>query len=510
MTDERILSRNDTKWPMVGLLGLFLLILVSAAVSADEVPYEPVEVVELGAWRDQGGLGKDLRFDQSPDGERLVLLGYASPHDLRVTDRDLKTLAVLDPPNDNAVVEGMRWSSTGEWVCAWGSADDVDHDLMWVWNGLTYQLSDWLYENFTTPLRQLDSAFFQSHDEILALAGRDENGTSRLLLVETSTSDIRRNIPWEDNATIIRLGTDQMRLVCIDERGTVMGIAGSNWENVDDLGGHDIAPSSDSLGIRTNQPWMVGYEDGSVAIWGGNPAIHERSAYFGPGPIQAISWVFVYRGGDSYYIVGTPGVSGGSTLMTYFYNPDLQPDGPASEPMEYASPVISLVGDSKVEGQVWAGFEDGTLRLFNVTIIPNLPPVITIESPIEWEKYREDFTATGIVTDDHDNIQFVTVIIEGGEGFRADVVGERWTYLVNISNVRRGSVSFHVVTSDGRNETENGTFFVVPWEVGDDDEELPRWFPLIPFTIAIIALTLFYYWRRSNHMKNEGRSQRHS
>jgi len=501
MTHETLMPRADAGWPLCGLLAMFLLVLLAAVVSADEVLWEDVELVESGNWKDPGGSGSHLRFDQSYDGDRLVLLGYASPNDVRVTDRDLTTLAVLVPPNEDPVVEGVRWSETGDWVCAWGTAADEDRDLLWLWDGTTYQPSDWIFENFTTPLHDLDSILFMSLDAILALSGRDENGTSRVLLVETFTSAVRRDFPWEDNATVVQLGTDTMRLVCVDDRGIVTTIAGSDWTEVEVLGGHDVVPSSDSLGARRNLPWIVGYEDGSAGFWGGNPVVLQRSADLGTDPIQAISWAIALDEGDNYYLVGTPSPSGGSELMAYYFDLERGPDNPASEPVEYTSPMTSMVGDAKVNGQVWIAFEDGAIRLLNVTVIHDLPPTITIEVPRHQKEYRENFTATGIVTDDHDMIEYVRV--RSGDGFNwsdAEVVDGRWTFEVDVTVLEPDRVYFTVEAYDGRHRVSNITFFQVPKD-NDEGGEWPRGIPMIPIAAAVIVLTIYYYRRRQKGME---------
>jgi hypothetical protein len=492
MSDEVIHSPFATRWLTHGLLALLLLLLVAAVASANVPHWERVDLVEKGNWRDPGGLGSELRFDQTNDGERLVLLGYASPNDLRVVDRNVDTLAVLEPPGEDPVIEGVRWSDTGEWVCAWGMADGIDHDLLWIWNSTTYEPSDWLFENHTTPLADLDSILFMGGDEIMALAGRDANGTSLVILVETSTGDIRREVPWDDNATVVQLGTDTMRVVCIDERGTVSTISGFDWTEFEDLGGHDAEPSSDSLGLRTNQPWIVGYHDGSAAFWGGNPLVHERSAYLDEGPIQAITWVRTGSEGQNYYLVGTPSATRGSVLRAYYYDTTTEPDVPTSDSMGFPNPMTSMAGDAKVNGQAWIAFDDGSLSLVNVSIIPDLPPVITIETPIANKMYREDFTATGTVTDDHDNIQYVRVIIQGGEGFNATVTGDRWTYEVNITDVGTGVYTFIVVTSDGVHEASNSSSLQLPWVESEDDVLSGNQKLAI---VIVVALAIFLSWR---------------
>ncbi|UCC94093.1 MAG: hypothetical protein JSW25_05385 [Thermoplasmata archaeon] len=471
------------------LSSVFFVLVIATAVTAEDRLYFDVDITEVGTWSDPGGGGQDIIIDQSSDGERLVLLGYSSPDDIRLTDRDLNTIAVLFPPRDGVTVRGVHWSSSGEWVCAWGSVGGGSDDLMWMWDTDTYQPSDWLFENYTAPLAHVDSVLFMIGDEIMAISGRDSNGTSRVLLIETSTSDIRRNYRWEDNASVVRMGTDNMRLICLEDTGTIRTIHGTNWEVVEDLGGHDVAPSSDSFGLRANEPWLVGYEDGSAAFWGGNPAVHERSADFGAGPVLGIGWAYSVM--DHYYLVATPS-TGGSKLMAYNFNLNQDPAGPASQPVEYEGVVTSMFSDAKVRGQFWLGFDDGSVRHLNVSVIPDLPPFITIEVPVLDKEYTADFIARGKVYDDHDNIQYVRVILHDGDGFDANVTGDTWTYQINISEVGTGVFAFIVTTEDGKHEAMNSTSFVIPGD-GEDDELFTGNQTLA--IVVAVAVVLFLSWR---------------
>jgi hypothetical protein len=469
-----------------------LLVLVASIASADGPEWDDVELVELGKWQDPGGYGPIVQIDQTSDGDRLLVLASGSPDRIRITDRDLDTLAVLEPPHEDPLIEGAHWTDSGDWVYAWGSAEGVDHDLLWMWNTTDYRPSDWLFENYTTPLQRLYSAVFMPGDEILALAGRDDNGTSRVLIVETHTSDVRRDYPWEDNATVVRVGTDMMVVICLDERGTISTVGGSDWTSTVDLGGNDVAPSSDTLGLRDRLPWLVGYEDGGVSMWGGNPPVHERSTDFGDGPVQGLSWAMT----DSfhYYMVAVPSASGGSVLSAYFYHLNEYPDYPASVPVEFTAPVTYMLGDIMVAGQVWIGFQDGTVRLMNASIIHNMIPVVTIEVPEFQKDYTEDFTATGIVTDDLDRLEYVRVLVGDGNWTPVEVTEGRWSYRVDVSKLSGGEGVFRVEAFDGKHLTENRTFFQLPPE--DDDED--KWgerIPWITLVVVIIALVPILLWR---------------
>ncbi|UCC94094.1 MAG: WD40 repeat domain-containing protein [Thermoplasmata archaeon] len=481
---------------------MFLVILTATIASAIVTDNYRMEMKEIGTWNDPGGQGNIDQIDLTSEGDRLALLGYSSPGDLRVTDRELETLAVLEPPHEGAVIEGVRWSVKTRWICAWGSAEEVDHDLFWLWDAETYKLSDQMFDNYTTPLDRLDSAVFVGEDMILALAGRDANGTSRLILIETHSSNIRRDFEWADNTTIVRLGITGSLLLAVDETGTTWTVDSSDWTTLTNMGGHEAAPTADSLATSARFTYIVGYEDGSVAFWYNFPLIHERSAYFGDGPIQGIAWMFM--GGTPYYMAVTPGASGGSQVNAYVYNIDSDPATHLSGPMDYPVALTSLATDPMVEGQAWLGFEDGTIRLLNLTIDYNDPPVITIEVPEEGKEYSENFTATGTYYDDWDNVVYINVEVGEYNGTAPVWADGRWSLEINISYLPSGTNTMVVMTGDDFQHTTNQTTFKVvhPPDPDDDDDDDGQAIDMLYVVIAVsvvavvIIIALLYIRRR--------------
>ena len=106
---------------------------------------------------------------------------------------------------------------------------DSDSDFFQVWDVPAYQPTDTPFENVTSSLPSISDARFLAGGLIMAIAGRDANGTSRLLIVETNNMNVHRNIPWEANATILYLRSDGIDLHVVDELGTVTTMSTTDW-----------------------------------------------------------------------------------------------------------------------------------------------------------------------------------------------------------------------------------------------------------------------------------------
>lgn len=474
------------------LATLCLLFILASLVSAERF-WDDVEIRVVETWSDPGGGGRDLMFDVSSDGTRIVLAGYRAEGDLLVTDRGLDVLATLTPPGEGTTVEGVHWSQTGRWVYAWGTAEGVDHDLLWMWNGTSYEPTEELFENSTTPLARLDSVLFVAEDDILVLAGRDANGTSRVILWETLWSTVRRDLVWDGNATVSHVGTDISFIVCIDGRGNVTTIGGYDWDEVRDLGGHASTPTATSLNTYFRYTWIVGYVDGTAGFWGGYPLRLEMNASFGDGPVQATSFCIPF--GEGYYLVATPDTSTTSRVAAYYFDAGVRADNPVSEPMVLPSTLTMMAMDLLVEGQVWCGFSDGSIALLNVTTVPDLPPWAAIEVPTWQQDVTGDFVASGTYHDDHDAIEYIRVSIAGSEWKDANFSDGRWTFPVDVSLYGEGEQRLVVAVYDGRTESFNETFFELPLTNGVKDE-WPRGVPAIPLTVLAVGLLLFWVWRR--------------
>jgi hypothetical protein len=501
MGGEEIQFLSKFRRATLGLMAFSLLLLLASFVSADQ-EWDDVELREVDSWKDPSGNGTDLQMDISHDMDRLLLVGYGGPDEIRVVDRDVKTIATLVPPGINPTVKGARWSQSGTWIVAWGRAEDNDSDFLSAWNGTTYEPADNLFENDTTPLVEIGSAVFMAFGDLLFISGRDVNGTSRVLLVETSSMTVHKDYPWENDATITYLVTDGLSILCIDETGVITSIGGTDWSEVvrfEDGSSH--RPSSHAISSPSRNPWVIGYEDGSVYFWQGYPIFFSGDIDLGAGPVQGLAWTFTDPG--SYYMVALPGEGQGSQLSVLYKEYDNTSVLPVSNTIDTGSPVTILMMDKDPPGNVWAAFADGSLGYYNATIILNLPPEVTIDVPLHQQLYTGKVRFEGSFSDDHDNTQWVKVRVDDDDFQDANLVGNLWWYEIDTDLIREGLHVFNIEVFDGRHQTGSAEIFNTPQEPYNNDEEGPPGIPQIPFLIVAIAVVVILLWRRAHRTDGE-------
>lgn len=485
----------------LGLIALCLLLLLTSAVSAIQT-WDDVDLKEVDHWKDPAGNGADLMIDISHDMDRLLLVGYGGPDEIRVVDREVKTIATLVPPGTDPTVKGARWSQSGTWIVAWGRAEGNDTDFLTAWNGTTYEPAYNLFENDTTPLVEISSAVFMAGDDVLFIGGRDVNGTSMLLLVETGPMNVHINYTWEKDATIMYLGTDGMALQCIDETGVLTNIGGTTWMEMERFEeGSSRKPSSSSISSPGRNPWAIGYEDGSAFFWQGYPIVFSGDADLGSGPVQGIAWTFKDVGG--YYVVALPGEGQGSRLTVLYNEWDNTSAIPVSDTVDAVSAVTMLIMDAKAPGNIWAAFADGSLGYYNVSNIIDLPPEITIDVPHYLQEYTGKVRFEGRFSDDHDRVNSVKVRIDTDDWVDANLIGNVWWYEVDTDTLYGGFHTVNVKAFDGRHEGQWSEFFNTPQETYNDDAEWPPGIPQIPILIIAIVVVIYLLWRRSRRTEGE-------
>ena len=126
---------------------VLILLVVGAPWASAELPWwDDGTMAAVGSWQDPSGEGSDLQLEFSPDGSMLLMVGYGSPDEIRVADRDIQLVTTLSPPGLNATVKGARWSHQGTWVVAWGREEGGSRDYLRAWGTASFERSDSLFE----------------------------------------------------------------------------------------------------------------------------------------------------------------------------------------------------------------------------------------------------------------------------------------------------------------------------------------------------------------------------
>ncbi|MCK5415760.1 MAG: hypothetical protein KAJ35_10300, partial [Thermoplasmata archaeon] len=446
---------------------LTALLILIPPTAAQDIMWEDIAITVVDSWDDPLGEGEELLLDVSPDGSKLALAGTGGRGELRVTDRDLATIAVLSHPSFDIHFKGVRWSEVGTWLAAWGIDESQDGDLLRFWNATTLEPTTDLVLNTTVYLETIHAVQFLAYDLIIALSGLDENGTSRVLLTETRTGILLQNIEWRDGLSVLFLGNDMRGLLCIDETGDVTFIGGSSWTNVTLFKGRGSRPTAHSAYPPMNKEWLVGYEDGWFKFWGNRYRDDVTVLNItDKGPVQGIAWAYDIM--VQYFVVAVPGSSGGSSIVCYFLvNASMPIIDVTWEQVGTVAAVTLLLTDPSTEGLVWTAFADGSVTLYRMQTISNAAPQVTIEMPEHDEAHTKPFLAHGTVVDDHDRLVSVQVQIDEGNWFDANVSGEEWSYKVGTDFLKEGGHTLYVDAFDGRSHTIEQVRYHVPHDRDD-------------------------------------------
>lgn len=495
---------TNARWKGVLLPTMLVLaLLLGGPLAAEEepepyIPWYDAEIVIVDSWKDPQAEGAPIMFHTSSDGTKLLVSGFEGADDLRVMDRAGKTLSVLDLPMENATIKGILWTWGETWLTAWGSSEGNDTDWFAMWDADTYEPTGEVFENGTTPLPIVDAAYFMADDFIVVLAGRDINGTSRVLVLETPDLGVRADIAWKDNTTVLFMGTDGSDVLVADELGAITTIGSSSWSELNRYEGFDTRPTAVSFASSQEpKPWMLGYEDGRTFFWKCCPWAPAGNGSHGPGPLQALTWIELDE--VELHVLAVPS-EGGSTLSahrTYFEH---EGRDRISGPLFTEGAATMMATDPMVPGQVWAGFSDGTLALLNVTLTVDEPPQADVFEPEHTTALiRGTVMFRGNVTDDHDNITWVRVRLDDGEWEDAEWADGEWWFELDTTDISGESLVLYVKAFDGRTESfEWRVFynFLGPGKGPDRMEHFWYWFTGCTSMVVIMVVVLYYsLWR---------------
>ena len=353
--------------PLVSIV-ILVVFLVAFTILMDHRPkttgtsHFDSSFAETGSWRDPGGAGSDLRVDPSPDGSRLLLVGYGAPNELRVTDRSLKTLAVLEPPGTPFAAKGAVWSETARYIIAWGRVSGASMDAIAVYNGTTYAPAGSAVPRESVPLTAVDCARFLAGERILALAGDDPNGTSTVVFLEIGPFALLKVNPVEGGATVLAIESDGSELLLFDDAGYLSVYSTRDWTPARRY--HDLNGTPTGWCIEPLYPWLAGDSTGRVTAWQGHHQYAKMNLTLASRPVEAICW----GGGESGALVGTPAEGGGSLIQAWGIDiGGAEPSVVVAEARTNQT-VVMMASDHATKGGVLAAFDDGTLKTYRLDV----------------------------------------------------------------------------------------------------------------------------------------------
>ena len=351
--------------------------------------YEPprVDVVfnETGSWRDPGGAGADLRVDPSPDGSRLLLVGYGAPDELRVADRSLKTLAVLTPPGTPFAVSGAAWSEKGQYIIAWGRVAGASIDAIAVYGASTYAPADSVVPRESVPLTTVTCARFVARDRILAVSGDAPNGTSMVVFLEIGPFAFLKSSPVAGGAHVLAIESDGIDLVLLDDAGYLTVFSTRDWTLARRY--HDLSGAPTAWCVRPSYPWLAGDSTGRVTAWEGHPQWARMNMTMASRPVQALCWGSDKNGS----LVAVPASGGGSLLQAWALDLGGAMRSELVAEARTDETVVMMAPDPAAGGGVLAAFDDGTLRAYRLDVSVHRPP------PAPSGEWKDPFSWTVII-----------------------------------------------------------------------------------------------------------------
>ncbi len=345
------------------------LLLMGTIPVAYAFPYDPYRhsfLLEMESWRDPGGEGADLTLHINPVGDRLLLLGYGAPGEVRITDLDTGNPTVLETPGPGFNITGCHWSMSGDQVVVWG--DEGGEPRILVYDAGTASLNGSVAWLDLVDLGEVNDVIYLADDVMVAVAGRDTLGTSRLVLIETNAPSIRWNHEWEGNRSIVAMENNGREVMVLDSGENLTFLGGHDWNQfINHSEAFVGGPSAWSL--PNGMPGIFGDQGGRVVMCTFPTDTPLRNVSVGEGPVLGVAWTPI-RYSNFVVAMGRPG--GGTRLSAWqsWSYPPLQEDARemCSLAIEgYATMIVPYPGSNQT---MYVATEDGTLRQVRYDVSP--------------------------------------------------------------------------------------------------------------------------------------------
>jgi len=328
-----------------------------------------MELVELPGGVVSPGGASSFRFEYEHNGERLLFWGWTGPNDIRVMGEDLTTLHIIDLPWESFEVSDVKWSHGGS-ILVLGSNSTEGDDTLLVFKGPLLEWNSSYLPREIIPLVTIDAVSLLAGDNILAVAGRDINGTSCVIFQERVSRIIRSEHEIYDNLTIQTMGNIGMYVHAIDVEGGSAVFNTSNWafeERVEP----SVGPCQFSV-LRTNLPWTSGGLNGRLVVRE-NFQLNMTITYdVEIPPVQAST--YIKNDITSNLIVASPNGKGGSKIQVlHDYNGSFE----VGLEIDTDMTVTSMMLPQGEQFEFGVGFSNGVFKRYKVTedvIIHNKEP----------------------------------------------------------------------------------------------------------------------------------------
>ena len=368
-------SSNALLWTSVCLVALVLSVDGGAQQVQADNKFFTADLVELEGGRGPGSVVGPYQISYDHNGSQLLLWDRGGQGELRVLSGSFATLGTVELPATGFEVKGAQFGDATGHVIVWGRAASSANDTIIVFQPGDYATVPGYVPEGMVPLVSMDTVRFFDMNRILAVAGRDVNGTSRVVVIEMSTGLVMTNDTVDGNSTVVDIGNDCHSMTVLDDTGSVAVYQTTSWQMVRREKLFD-GPFT-SYNIDARRKWVFVSDDSFVA-WRYSPDASWVRGTVDGGAITSAVYLSLPMHGR--IVAAVPAAEGGSTLQLWRLDETLV--YVMDEEVSTDVAVSVLIGDPSSNDVMTVGFVDGSLKRYQLTIDP--VPKETDEFNIEF------------------------------------------------------------------------------------------------------------------------------
>jgi len=365
-------------------LAVVLTLVVPFPVTASQ--YYDVDITEEGPSLAPGEDSSDIAFESHPSRNHYLISGYGHAGEFRILDRDLDTVKVIEPPADGFEIRGCAFSYWQVRLLVWGraSGDAADTVHLYDVNQSAY-VSD-IVPNGTVPLVTIDQARLFATELILMVAGRDGNGTSKVMFIETMTNMVLNQLSVPGNRTVIHAEENGNHIPVMDERGGLLVFSSFNWTLSEQIGPLDADPTVYEL--HPDRFWTLGTEDGTVIVGQHYGDGFSYQHQVDEGPVEGALYSKLPNGAV-FTVTARPAEGDGSILEVWWTGDG---DWPFIEKMSLDRSVAFIHHVPGSDDLFFIGYRDGSVIQYRIEI-KEIPP----EDNDPWYKEGRIWVTVAVV-----------------------------------------------------------------------------------------------------------------
>lgn len=301
-----------------------------------------------------------VRYDEN--GANLLVWGHEGPNDIRLLGRDLATRKVLDLPSSGFTVKGVEWCEGSDHIVVWGSPGDDLNDTLVFYESPSWSIGEGFLTADLIPLVEIDYIYSMASNIIFAVAGRDVNGTSRVLTMETVTKNITSDDPVQDDRTVVRIGTDGRFMFVLDDNGGLIVYSTKDWTIMLQM---ELlsTPFSSHFIERGNIEKVFGGQDGTVTTRVDIEREDWKTFSTGTGQVLGV-WTYEKGDGPSYLVAATPEGESSSTLQ--IWDPMGGDDWSHHRNYKIDGRVSMMALDPTSNSTIVVAFQDGSVVMYEL------------------------------------------------------------------------------------------------------------------------------------------------